>query len=123
MHAFGSVLVVAVLMGGFPPALLAAYTDTPHRELRTGEVPVTGPGVYAAAGTTYVLTANVSSATNPIFLGKDVTFDLNGYTLTYRPTAERPARRACASTSACLRTAPKPCAPGASTVVTRSIPR
>jgi len=51
--------------------------------LRAGEVPVTGPGVYDRAGATYVLVDDISGPTTPIFLGKDVTLDLNGHTVTY----------------------------------------
>jgi len=47
------------------------------------EVVVTAPGSYAKPGTTYVLMNDITSATSPIFLGKDITFDLNGYTITY----------------------------------------
>ena len=46
-------------------------------------MPVKAPGSYAKAGTTYVLTNNITSATSPIFLGKNVTLDLNGYTIKY----------------------------------------
>ena len=63
--------------------LSAAYEPTTPRALEPGEVAVTKPGAYARAGTTYVLTQDVSSPRSAIFLGKDVTLDLNGYTLTY----------------------------------------
>ena len=44
---------------------------------------VTGPGSYAKPGTTYVLTKDIESGTTPVFLGKDVTLDLNCYTITF----------------------------------------
>jgi len=56
---------------------------TPRKTLSEGEVPVTGPGNYDRAGTTYVLMNDVAGATTPIFLGKDVVLDLNGYTVSY----------------------------------------
>ncbi len=62
---------------------MAQYTNTPHRELTAGEVPVSEPGSYAAAGTTYVLTNDISGSRSALFLGNNVTLDLNGYTITY----------------------------------------
>ncbi len=63
---------------------LAGYQQVkPKMNLPAGAVAVTAPGSYAKAGTTYVLTEDVSSATSPIFLGKDVTLDLNGHTVTF----------------------------------------
>ena len=44
---------------------------------------VTEAGNYDRPGATYVLASDVSSDASPIFLGKDVTLDLNGYTITY----------------------------------------
>jgi len=61
----------------------AAYRATTPRALAEGEIAVTGPGNCAEAGTTYVLTADVKSPTSAIFLGKDVTLDLNGHTVEY----------------------------------------
>lgn len=61
----------------------AQYTETKHRLPAGNEVPVIGPGSYAKAGTTYILVKNITSATSTIFLGKDVTLDLNGYTIKY----------------------------------------
>ncbi|NQT86065.1 hypothetical protein HQ560_04830, partial [bacterium] len=78
-------LLPLVLFGaGLASSARAGYRPvTPRKGLRQGEVPVTKPGCYAAAGTTYVLVNDVSSEGTPIYLGKDVTFDLNGHTLTY----------------------------------------
>lgn len=64
-------------------SVAAQYKVTAHRALSPGEVAVTKPGNYSKPGTTYVLTKNISSAMTPIFLGKDVTLDLNGYTIKY----------------------------------------
>lgn len=65
----------------------AQYSPTPHRALEPGEVPVTGPGYYGEAGKTYVLTQNISSERSAIFLGNNVTLDLNGYEITYADAA------------------------------------
>ncbi|MBL7698510.1 MAG: hypothetical protein JNK79_10135 [Chitinophagaceae bacterium] len=62
---------------------IAQYKVSQHRALAPGEVAVNKPGNYSKPGTTYVLTTNISSAMTPIFLGKDVTLDLNGYTIRY----------------------------------------
>ena len=43
----------------------------------------TSTGSYAKPGTTYVLANDITSTTSPIFLGKNVTLDLNGYTIKY----------------------------------------
>lgn len=62
---------------------LAQYKPTPHRALLPGEIPVSGPGNYTGPGRTFVLTNDIVSGTSTIFLGKDVTLDLNGYTIRY----------------------------------------
>lgn len=63
--------------------LNAQYRATAHQDLPEGVIAVNGPGSYGEAGTTYMLTRDISSDRSTIFLGKDVTLDLNGYTLTY----------------------------------------
>jgi len=54
-----------------------------HKPVPDGCIPVSEPGSYAEPGKTYVLTRDISSPRSAIFLGKDVTLDLNGYTITY----------------------------------------
>ena len=61
----------------------AQYKPTPHRQPSGDEIAVDGPGYYGKAGATYVLTKDITSPASPIFLGKDVTLDLNGYTIRY----------------------------------------
>ncbi|MEP7109602.1 MAG: hypothetical protein ABI760_16530 [Ferruginibacter sp.] len=61
----------------------AQFKETKHRLPAPGEVAVTGPGNYGEPGTTYVLVKNITSPMSTIFLGKDVTLDLNGYILRY----------------------------------------
>ena len=67
----------------FPFTLNAQYSKSVHQALPDGVIAVSGPGSYAIAGATYMLTRDVVSDRSGIFLGKDVTLDLNGYTLTY----------------------------------------
>lgn len=61
----------------------AQYHETSHRPLPEGVVAVSEPGSYAVPGTTYMLTKDISSPMTSVFLGKDVTLDLNGYTIRY----------------------------------------
>jgi hypothetical protein len=63
--------------------LTAEYRQGGHYQLPDGAVAVDGPGCYDQPGVTYMLTGNVSSRASGIFLGKDVTLDLNGYTLSF----------------------------------------
>lgn len=74
------VLVIWFLTGvqGF-----AQFSSVQHRKPDRNMIPVSTPGVYAEPGTTYMLVNDISSAMSPIFLGKDVTLDLNGYTIRY----------------------------------------
>ena len=75
---------ILVLLGPvlvIPERAQSGYTPTPHRPLPSGAVPVTGAGCYARPNTTYVLTRDISSAASAVFLGADVVFDLNGYTI------------------------------------------
>ncbi|HUU28247.1 MAG TPA: right-handed parallel beta-helix repeat-containing protein [archaeon] len=57
--------------------------DYEHRELQGGAIAVTGPGSCGEPGATYMLAADISSPVSAVFLGRDVTLDLNGYTITY----------------------------------------
>ncbi len=59
------------------------YTETEHRELVEGEIPVSEPGYYGTPGATYVLVNDIVSPRSAIFLGNNVTLDLNGYTIVY----------------------------------------
>ena len=62
---------------------LAAYQPVKPRDLKPGEIAVDKPGNCDKEGATYVLTQDVSAPTSALFLGKNVTLDLNGHTLTY----------------------------------------
>src|SRR3989339_1085081 len=61
----------------------AAGREFKHRAPAAGEIAGDKPGSYAEAGKTYVLTKDIASPMTPIFLGNNVTLDLNGYTVTF----------------------------------------
>ncbi len=61
----------------------AQYRESEHKNLPDGVIPIQDPGCYDQPGATYMLTRDVSSDRSTLFLGKDVTLDLNGYTLSY----------------------------------------
>lgn len=71
-----------ILLAGFTP-LFPQFNQPVHRPLLPGEIPVTDPGNYGIAGKTYVLMNDISDERSVIFLGKDVTLDLNGYEIRY----------------------------------------
>jgi hypothetical protein len=77
----GAALGVSLLASGGP--LAAQYKPVEHRKPAPGEIEVKGPGSCAEAGKTYLLTEDVRADASALFLGKDVTVDLNGYTVTY----------------------------------------
>ena len=77
------VLASTLMAALFSSTALAQYKDTTPRTPADGEIAVSKVGAYAEAGKTYVLTGDVSSDRTPIFLGKDVTLDLNGHTVTF----------------------------------------
>jgi len=78
------------LAAALPLPAADAWQQVQPRELKSGEIAVTAPGVYAEAGKTYVLTQDVSAPASAIHLGKDVVLDLNGHTLTYDAAAYQP---------------------------------
>jgi hypothetical protein len=61
----------------------AQYKQRAHRMPDIGEIPVSEPGSYDKYGATYILVNDISSPKSAVFLGKDVTLDLNGYTVYY----------------------------------------
>ena len=66
-----------------PIASMAQYTQVQHRSPGNGEIPVTSPGYCDKPGSVYILVNDISAPKSALFLGKDVTLDLNGYTITY----------------------------------------
>ncbi len=69
------------------PFLFTALDFLPavaHAEdLPKGIIPVSEPGSYDQAGAVYMLTKDIQSETSAVFLGKDITLDLNGHTITF----------------------------------------
>jgi len=68
--------------------LLSAFflTDckvSERKKVYEGASLVSEAGCYDKAGATYILTNDITSERSAIFLGKDVTLDLNGHTITY----------------------------------------
>jgi hypothetical protein len=66
-----------------PVTVNAQYRQQVHRAPGPGEIPVSRPGSYDEIGATYLLTNDISSEKSTLFLGKNVTLDLNGYTVSY----------------------------------------
>lgn len=79
---FHQSLVVCLTMI-FPLFVEAQYRETEHRKIPEGVIAVSGPGNYGKPGSTYMLTRDISCESSTLFLGKDVTLDLNGFTLSY----------------------------------------
>lgn len=61
----------------------AGYKPVTSRAPKPGEIPVTEPGNCDREGASYILTRDISSPVSALFAAKDVSIDLNGYTLTY----------------------------------------
>src|SRR4051812_3715315 len=83
MQIKNSILFLAFVLCFINHQSFGQYKQTQHRQLLPGEIPVNSPGNYGVQGTTYVLTKNITSPVSTVFLGKDVTLDLNGYTIRY----------------------------------------
>ena len=64
-------------------AMLALSATTNAEDLPKGIIPISKPGSYGQAGAVYKLTNDIVSEKSAIFLGKDITLDLNGFTITY----------------------------------------
>jgi len=65
---------------------MAQYVQKPHQAPDETVIPISKPGSYDQPGATYMLVNDISSPRSAIFLGKDVTLDLNGYTITFADT-------------------------------------
>lgn len=61
----------------------AQYQETRPRPVSGNEVAVSEAGSYVQEGTTYLLTRDITGTGSTVFLGKNVTLDLNGYTLRF----------------------------------------
>ena len=64
----------------------AQYVQKPHVTPDETVIPISQPGCYDKPGATYMLVNDISSPRSVLFLGKDVTLDLNGYTITFADT-------------------------------------
>jgi hypothetical protein len=65
----------------------AQYSQPEHKALTDDVIPISKPGSYNVQGATYMLVNDISSPRSAIFLGKDLTLDLNGYTITFADTS------------------------------------
>ncbi|MEX2566742.1 MAG: hypothetical protein WD431_12425 [Cyclobacteriaceae bacterium] len=74
-------------MAFYSYSVLGQYVQNEPKNITEGEIPVGKPGSYDQAGSTYMLVNDISSPRSAIFLGKDVTLDLNGYTITFADTS------------------------------------
>ena len=82
-HILVSLLISFSWISLLTSELKGQYVPVTHRDPSTGELPVSEPGTYDIPGATYVLVKDISSPKSALFLGRDITLDLNGYTLTY----------------------------------------
>ena len=78
-----SLLFIFIIIHLFVSDLYAQYKESKHKTITKEAIAVTKPGNYGNPGATYMLINDISSPKSTIFLGKDVTLDLNGYTITY----------------------------------------
>ena len=78
-----SLLFIFIFINLFVSDLYAQYKESKHKTITEEAIAVTKPGNYGKPGATYMLVNDISSDMSPVFLGKDVTLDLNGYTITY----------------------------------------
>lgn len=82
-YTFTAVLILVFVICG---KLEAQYKQQGHKTITNTVIPVSKPGNYSSPGTIYMLVNDISSSRSAIFLGKDVTLDLNGYTITFADT-------------------------------------
>lgn len=78
-HLFPIKFMVVLTIYGF----LLHPLKTTAKDFPDGIIPVSAPGSYDKPGAVYKLTNDIVSERSAIFLGKDVTLDLNGHTITY----------------------------------------
>ena len=76
-------LCMLVLAAQISECAEAQYRQSVHNPIPEGVIPVTGAGNFDREGATYMLQNDISCDRSAVFLGKDVTLDLNGYSITY----------------------------------------
>src|SRR5690606_7086929 len=79
----GPIGIVILMLLCMPVLVHGQYSPVQSRALKANEIADSAPGFYGKAGATYVLTQDITSDRSAIFLGKDVTLDLNGYSITF----------------------------------------
>jgi len=86
MYIHGLDLLVCVSLAAVAAAGCAStsvFVQNPHLPLADDAIAVTEPGNCDKPGATYVLANDITSDRTALFLARDVTLDLNGYTITY----------------------------------------
>jgi len=83
MRAIELLLCVVVAVAFAAGTVRAEYRPSPHKPLAPGAIAVTKAGNLDKPGATYQLMNDVTSDRTALFLGRDVTLDLNGYTVAY----------------------------------------
>jgi len=76
-------IIIIALATGYAAAARADYRETTPAPPPAGAVEVSSPGVYARPGVEYWAVRDISSETGALYLGNDVTLDLNGHTVTF----------------------------------------
>jgi hypothetical protein len=77
------VRLIVIVIAFLPVEAICQHKQSIHRNPERWEIPVSEAGIFDIPGATYLLVNDISSPVSTVFLGKDVTLDLNGYTLTY----------------------------------------
>lgn len=75
--------ILLLLFLTYPFRIFSQYKQQFHKSATDNVIPVSEPGFYGKAGASYMLVKDISSAGSVLFLGKDVTLDLNGFTITF----------------------------------------
>jgi hypothetical protein len=79
-----SIILLIIILATLPSkGIKAQYKQSAHKILTEGLIPVTGLGYCDKPGSTYMLQNDISGERSVLFLGKDVTLDLNGFTITF----------------------------------------
>ncbi len=79
MYKFISINIFLILTS----ATYSQYQAVEHRKPVSGEIPVNKEGCFAEPGKNYILVNDITGDRSTFFLGKDVTLDLNGYTVKF----------------------------------------
>jgi hypothetical protein len=80
IFSFQLFIVITLLI---PSESICQFKPVKNRIPARGEIPVSKAGSFDIPGATYILVNDISSPASTVFLGKDVTLNLNGYTLTF----------------------------------------